>query len=95
MTNKRIAYGSFKNMTPEQQREHRLMLGARYRAKNRDKLREQNRQMWAQRKASKPVCLICKVCGKEFNAPRRIGYTRCDECRAAQQTKQHNQKDKQ
>lgn len=83
MTYKRIAYGSYKQMTPEQQREHRRMLNARYRANNRDRLREQNRIQWERCKQCKPFSLICKKCGQSFDAPRRIGYTRCEKCRAA------------
>lgn len=83
MTHKRITYGSYKNMTPEEQRAHRLKLAARWRANNRKKISEKNHYFWEKRKELKPAICVCKVCGQEFNAPRRVGYTRCDKCKAA------------
>lgn len=81
MTYKRLARGSFKQMTPEQQRAHILMLGARYRKNNRKKLQERNRYYHKLYMETKPYLCVCKVCGKEFNAPSP-NYRRCEECRA-------------
>lgn len=81
MTYKRLARGSFKQMTPEQQRAHILMLGARYRKRHRKELQEQNRYYRELYKETKPAQCICTKCGKEFNAPRPC-YKHCDECRA-------------
>lgn len=81
MTYKRMARGSFKQMTPEQQRAHLSMLAARYREKNREKLRERNRIYWATYKQNATRCAcVCKICGKEFKAVRIL--KRCAECRA-------------
>ncbi len=82
MKYKRIKRGSFKNMTPDEQRAHRLMLQRRWRANNRDKLRAHNHYYWELYKKTKPTLCVCQKCGKEFYAPRKNYCKRCDDCRA-------------
>ena len=81
MTYKRIAWGSFKNMTPDEQRAHLSMLCVRYRKNNPKKVQERNRYFYKLYKETKPFKCVCKLCGREFNAPS-VNYRRCDECRA-------------
>lgn len=81
MTYKRLARGDFQKMTPEQQRAHIIMLRARYRERNRDKLREMNRYYTVLYAKTKPFLCVCKICGCEFGACRPDNRTICDACR--------------
>lgn len=75
----RLPYGTFKTLTPEQQREHMRMLQKRTRDKNRKKINERNKEYFERWKIEKPFICTCKWCGKQFNAPRNNRYV-CPDC---------------
>lgn len=81
MKQKRLTYGSFKNMTPDEQRAHMLMMRARYRAKNRNKIRAEQRYYKKLYMETKPYLCVCTKCGQEFNA-HRSDCKRCEQCRS-------------
>lgn len=79
----RLPYGTFRTLTPEQQRDHLRMLAKRARDKNRDKINAYNKTFFDKWKIEKPFVCTCKHCGAKFNAPRNNRYM-CPQCHAEQ-----------
>ena len=77
----RLPYGTFKNLTPEEQLAHKRMLRKRDREKNREKRNAYNKTFFDRWKTEKPFICICKYCGAKFNAPRANRYV-CPDCHA-------------
>jgi hypothetical protein len=75
----RLPYGTFKTLTPEQQREHMRALSKNAREKNRDKINAYNKTFFDRWKIEKPFVCTCKYCGSKFNAPRNNRYM-CPHC---------------
>lgn len=75
----RLKMGEFIAMTPEQQIEHKRMLQRRWRAKHKNWVKAQNHKYYEIYKKKKPCVVVCKYCGKEFNAPRKY-YKMCPDC---------------
>lgn len=81
----RLPYGTFKTLTPEEQKAHMKELRKRDREKNREKRNAYNKTFFDRWKIEKPFICTCKYCGSQFNAPRNNRYV-CPECHA----KRHN-----
>lgn len=75
----RLKRGTFKLLTPEQQREHTHVLAARYRANHRELLRKKYKDWHKKRMKTNPCVCVCRTCGQTFNAPRSC-YKLCDNC---------------
>lgn len=76
---KRLEYGAYKKMTPEQKAERRRVLQKEWRDNNKDKVSKQNRYWYERYRATKPFVATCMYCGKQFNATR-VYYKTCQEC---------------
>lgn len=76
---KRIPYGTFKNLTPEQQREHLRQLAKRFRTRHREQLNARNARYMRLWIKTKPFIVQCRYCGNDFNAPRRDRHV-CPNC---------------
>lgn len=76
---RRLRHGEFFTMTPDQQKAHKSMLQKRWRAKNKDRVKEMNHKWGMYYWHTKPFPCTCKICGKEFNAARRYFVT-CPDC---------------
>ena len=75
----RLPYGTFKNLTPEEQHARKKMLAARYRHNNREKVNAKNKKFFDKWKIEKPFICTCTKCGNEFNAMRRNRLI-CPDC---------------
>ncbi len=75
----RLPYGTFKNLTPEQQIQHRRESARKYRWAHRDKINAKNKAILDRWKITKPFIVQCKYCGEDFNAPRRDRHV-CPNC---------------
>lgn len=75
----RLKYGATRNMSPEEFKEYKRSLQRRWKAKNPERIKEDNRKWWEWRKREKPKVCVCKYCGNEFNAARAT-YKICPEC---------------
>lgn len=75
----RLLYGTFKNLTPEQQREHLRQLAKRFRTRHREQLNARNARYMRLWMKTKPFIVQCKYCGNDFNAPRRDRHV-CPNC---------------
>lgn len=67
----RLPYGTFRTLTPEQQREHTRKCRRAYHAANREKLNARNKAFIEKWKITKPFVVQCQWCGEDFNACRR------------------------
>ena len=76
---KRLEYGAYKKMTPEQKAEHRRALEKDWRDKHKDIVSKRNRYWYERYRATKPFIATCMCCGKQFNATRDY-YKTCQEC---------------
>jgi hypothetical protein len=76
---RRLKQGEFFTMTHEQQKAHKRMLQKRWRARNKDRVKEMNHKWAVYYWATKPFLCICQKCGKEFGAARRYFIT-CPDC---------------
>lgn len=79
---KRLEYGAYKLMTPEQKLERKRMLQKRWRLLNKDKVSENNHKWFVHYKKTKPFMATCAFCGKNFNATRDY-YLTCPDCMKA------------
>lgn len=78
---KRIPYGTFKDLSPEEQLAHKRELSRRFRTKHRDALNARNKKYFERWKIEKPFVVVCARCGQTFNAPRNNRYV-CPDCHA-------------
>lgn len=76
---KRLKFGEFLSMSPEQQREHKRMLQRRWRKNNKDIVKARNHRYYLKYKKIKPYVVVCKYCGEEFHATRNY-YKICPDC---------------
>ena len=76
---KRLEYGAYKLMTPEQKAERRRALQKEWRAKNKDVVSRNNHYWYERYRERKPFIATCIYCGKQFNATRNY-YKTCPEC---------------
>ena len=76
---KRIKYGSGKDMTPEQKKEHIKELQKNWRAKHRDRMRANNHYWSMIYQQTKPFKCTCEKCGNTFYASRNSVKT-CPNC---------------
>ena len=83
---KRLEYGAYKKMTPEQQAAHRRAWQKQWRDNNKALVSERNHYWFERYKRTKPFIATCIFCGKRFNATRKY-YKTCPECRDERHTR--------
>ena len=75
----RIPYGSGKNYTPEEWKNHIHQLQRNWRQKNPEKVKASNHKWALFYVQTKPFNCVCKFCGKPFKASRKY-FIKCAEC---------------
>lgn len=75
----RLPYGTFKDLTPEQQKEHSRELSKRFRDNNRERINAKNKEYFDEWKETKPFLCTCKRCNSLFSAPRKTTRV-CPNC---------------
>lgn len=76
---KRLEYGAYKKMTPEQKAERKRALQKEWRDKNKELVSKRNHYWYERYRTTKPFIATCRCCGKQFNATRDY-YKTCQKC---------------
>lgn len=88
---KRLPYGTFKTLTPEEQKEHKRKLASRWRKKNRQKFNSYNQKYYDLWKKTLPFECVCQTCGKTFNACRKNRFM-CPDCHELRKKRYENKR---
>ena len=78
----RLKKGTFKTLTPEQQKAHIHELVKQWRQRNQEKVKKTNSYFAKKYRETKPWKSVCKFCGATFPSHRENSNKICPECMA-------------